>query len=249
MADVRASELIAKFESMIADKWGYILGKTHEMWSEAKQKNYNAAYKDNSKYAMSVKYGHKWYGHWVTDCSGAFAYWYKQLGGEMYHGSNTMYRSYCTAKGQLKGGKRTDGKELKPGTAVFTGTEDEHGHVGLYIGGGYVIEAKGAAYGVVKSKVTESRWTYWGELKGTIFDAGGDTPAPEPAPAPTPKKGEAVVTGKNVALRWGPTTSAPVITRIPTGTVVTVATPPDDWECIEYGGKKGYMMKEFIREG
>ena len=59
----------------------------------------------------------------------------------------------------------------------------------------------------------------------------------------------ATVTGKNVALRYGPTTSAGVILRIATGKTVKLATPPGDWEHVEYGGRAGYMMKEFIREG
>ena len=40
--------------------------------------------------------------------------------------------------GELKTGKRTDGKELKPGTAVFcyNETKKNRSHVGLYIGNG-----------------------------------------------------------------------------------------------------------------
>ena len=37
-------------------------------------------------------------------------------------------------------------------------------HVGVYIGGGYVIEARGHAYGVVKTKVEDRPWTHWGKL-------------------------------------------------------------------------------------
>ena len=41
-------------------------------------------------------------------------------------------------------------------------------YVGLYIGEGKVIEAKGTAYGVVTSKIG-SGWTHWGELKGVDY--------------------------------------------------------------------------------
>ena len=57
------------------------------------------------------------------------------------------------------------------------------------------------------------------------------------------------VTGKNVALRAGTSTETKVITRIPTGTIAYRASLPDDWEYISYSGKKGFMMKEFIKEG
>lgn len=36
-----------------------------------------------------------------VDCSGAFTYAYKKLGGNMVHGSNTMWRQYATEKGKL----------------------------------------------------------------------------------------------------------------------------------------------------
>ena len=35
------------------------------------------------------------------------------------------------------------------------------GHVGIYIGGGYAIEAMGTRYGVVKTRVANRNWTGW----------------------------------------------------------------------------------------
>ena len=184
----------------------------------------------------------------MTDCSGLFAWAFKQLGGYMYHGSNTMYNKYCTDKGMLSGGKRSDGKELKAGTSVYTGTEGKHGHVGLYIGNGYVIEAMGAKNGVVKSKVSEDKWTYWGELKGVDY-GGSPQPQPTPTPTPTPAKGEAIVTGKNLALRQGPSTKCHVITRIPTGKTVKLVDQPSDWTYVKYGNNEGFVMNKYIKKG
>ena len=167
---ISTKDLIDKFQYAIDNKWGYIYGQAGDMWTLAKQ---NAATR-----AQTVEYGRQWIGHYVADCSGLFSWAFKKLGGYMYHGSNTMYKSYCTANGAMKNGKRTDGQELKPGTAVFTGTETEHGHVGLYIGNGIVIEAESTKNGVIKSKVTKSKWTWWGELKGVDY---GTAPASEPA--------------------------------------------------------------------
>ena len=36
------------------------------------------------------------------------------------------------------------------------------GHVGVYIGDGNVVEAKGHKYGVVKSELCKGHWTHWG---------------------------------------------------------------------------------------
>lgn len=38
------------------------------------------------------------------------------------------------------------------------------GHVGVYIGGGYVIEAMGTKYGVVKTEVEGRGWSGWCKL-------------------------------------------------------------------------------------
>lgn len=234
MADIKATDLIAKFQYALDNRWGYIWGTAGVKWTAEKQK---AATRE-----QTVKYGSKWIGHYVADCSGLFSWAFKQLGGYIYHGSNTMYDKYCNVKGTFKNGKRTDGLDLKPGTALFTGTTNNKGHVGLYIGNGYVIEAQGTQAGVVRSKSSLAKWTYWGELKGCIY-------SPTPQPVPPPEPGYAVVTGKNVALRTGPTTKANIIIRIPTGNTVKIEKPPDGWEYVSWNGKTGWMMKEFLKEG
>lgn len=38
------------------------------------------------------------------------------------------------------------------------------GHVGVYVGGGYVIEARGHAYGVVKTRLAARPWRQWGKI-------------------------------------------------------------------------------------
>lgn len=40
----------------------------------------------------------------------------------------------------------------------------KEGHVGIYIGGGYAIEAMGTKYGVVKTLVSGRGWSKWGKL-------------------------------------------------------------------------------------
>ena len=184
---ISTSALIEKFKKALADKWGYIWGTAGEKWTAAKQANLEKttdADRENSR-----KYGSKWIGHMVADCSGLFSWAFKQLGGYMYHGSDTMYRKYCTAKGELKSGKRTDGQGLKPGTAVFVwkDSKGKYTHVGLYIGGVMVIEAKGAQAGVTTSKITDSKWTNWGELKNVDYTGIAPEPAPEPEPTPVKK--------------------------------------------------------------
>lgn len=258
MAMITTADLIAKFYYALNNNWGYILNTWHTMWTKSLQdsklnymvkkygsgwKNSAAAKKDSCYYA--ALYGSKWIGHWVTDCSGLFYWSFKELGGYMYHGSNTMWRSYCSAQGKLVNGKRADGLELKPGTAIFVLKNDtDRSHVGLYIGDGKIIEASGTQKGVIISYVTDNKWKEWGELKGVIYDGSIPAPAPTPVDPPTPAIGSAVVNDVKVAIRSAPSTSGTVLTRVDKGERVQVL--DSDWTKVSYQGKTGYMMTKFL---
>lgn len=167
---IQAQKLIETFQYMYDNNWGYIWGKYGQLWTEKQQK---AATRETT-----VKYGARWIGHYVTDCSGAFYYAYKQFGEYIYHGSNTIWNKYCSAKGKLKAGAREDGQPIKPGTAVFLYDGTKRHHIGLYIGGDTCIEAKGTINGVTISRL--SHWDEWGELRDV--DYSNVTPVNIPVP-------------------------------------------------------------------
>ena len=56
-------------------------------------------------------------------------------------------------------------KDIAKGLAVW-----RDGHIGVYIGGGYVIEAMGTKYGVVKTKLSERSFTNWLEIPYIDYD-------------------------------------------------------------------------------
>ena len=172
-----AQQLIEQFQFALDNHWGYIWGTYGHTWTETRQKNLETKYaSDPVKYAdykNGAKYGQKWIGHTVSDCSGLFYWAFKKLNQKMYHGSNTIWKSYTTNKSTLKNGKRTDGKEIKPGSAVFLNDNGNRHHIGLYIGNNTVIEAKSTQAGVVKS--TLARWNETGELKGVEYEVDSTT--------------------------------------------------------------------------
>ncbi len=71
-----------------------------------------------------------------------------------------------------------------PGLVLWTG-----GHIGIYVGGGYAIEARGFSFGVVKTRVADRNWKKWGRLKakyisyvdGGVDPGTGGEPPKEPA--------------------------------------------------------------------
>ena len=83
---------------------------------------------------------------------------------------------------EIKGGMATFPKQ--PGALVFLS-----GHVGVYIGNGQVVEARGSDYGVVKTALTSRPWTHWGLCPWIEYHGAPaqDRPAQEP-PAKTPTK-------------------------------------------------------------
>ncbi len=178
---INPQDLIAKFRFALDNHWGYIWGKAGQIWTAAEQAR--------ATRPQTVQYGSKWIGQHVVDCSGLFYWAFRQLGGYIYHGSNSMFDKYLTAKGPLKNGKKGGSEALLPGTAVFTGDEANKGHVGLYCGNGVVIEAAGTQQGVITSKVTNKKWTYWGTLKGVEYHQEGGDQMPETI-RPTLRKGD-----------------------------------------------------------
>ena len=146
---IKASELMTSIRQAYAEKWGYIWGTRGQVWT---QKNQDAATRN-----MTKKYGQKWVGKRVADCSGLIKWAYQQHGGDIYHGSNTMYNE-CTETGPLAGKVR-----IRVGTAVFQNTNGKRGHVGVYNGGGMVIEEHGTQAGIIMSPL--ATWDEWGILK------------------------------------------------------------------------------------
>lgn len=64
-------------------------------------------------------------------------------------GADAMYEN-ATEKGEI------DTIPEIPGLAVW-----QEGHIGIYIGGGEVIEARGTQYGVVETQLADRGWTHW----------------------------------------------------------------------------------------
>ena len=187
--------------------------------------------------------GCKWYpgGKKVRmfDCRG-FTYWIlKQVyGWELMGGGATTQwdnASNWISRGEIA----TMPKDTLVCLFVRNPRNNKMEHTGFGFNNATVECSSGVQYFPTRNK----KWTHWG-IPACCKDI--PSPVPTPAPDPTPESGTAIVTGKKVALRYGPTKSAGVILRIDTGTKVNIVAPPEGWAHIYYGGKSGYMMKEFL---
>ena len=202
---MKAADLVEKFRYALDNGWGYIWGTAGILWTQARQKQkvdymvnkYGTSWQKNSEakndtYYRSALDGGKWIGHYVADCSGLFSWAFNKLGGYIAHGSNSIWKSYCVDRGNLVNGKRSDGKALQPGTAVFTDKNGDKTHIGLFIGNGKVIEAAGVDAGVCVSNVTAGKWKCWGELKKVEYESSGGGDEPEYLTIRRGSKGDSV---------------------------------------------------------
>lgn len=148
---------------------GYIWGTAGVMWSEAKQAALVKKYNSNPDYytdlKYSVKYGAKWAGHEVWDCSGLTKWAAAKHGISYHHGSNSMWNYDMKYKGELKAGM-----DLPEGAYVYTGNKDDKPHIGTYTGDGLVTEAAGSNAGCIQTKLHSGKWKYWGLGKGIEYD-------------------------------------------------------------------------------
>ena len=244
---VSAAAFIQQVTIPYVEHWGYIYGQWGAVWTYAKQ---NAATRK-----MTVMYGSKWVGRKVTDCSGLIRWALNQLGESIAHHALYQYTDYSAPKGRLINGLREDGTVPNPGTAVFLqGKESKIHHVGVYVGGGVCIEAKGTVYGVVTSKL--EHWDHWGELKMVDYSEAWtleegfviDPVTPENQQAGTILKATANNPNTWLKVRSGAGSEFSVAFKVERGTVVEVldAGEPEWWQ-IRYGGRIGWASAEYLR--
>ena len=139
-------------------KWGYIWGTSGQKWTQANQ--------DKATRDMTRRYGQKWVGHTVADCSGLFVYAYRQHGKKIYHGSNTIWEKYIVpeSKGALAGEIK-----IRYGSAVFQNVDGKRTHIGWYVGGGMCVEEHGTKAGCILSPL--ATWDEYGELVDQDYSA------------------------------------------------------------------------------
>lgn len=94
----------------------------------------------------------KWIGKQVFDCGGLLDHKF---------GINTTAQGYytkCSQRGTIATIQKTAGVLV----FMYSGSNGFMTHVGIYVGDGLVVEARGADFGVVLTKLSDRAWTHWG---------------------------------------------------------------------------------------
>ena len=231
---IPAEALAQTVRRALDEGWGYIWGTSGQLWTAADQRA--------ATETAAARYGARWIGHRVADCSGLIRWAFRALGGDIYHGSDTMFRRYTVENGPLRQGRRADGRELPAGAAVFiySAASGKYEHVGLYAGGGQVIEAKGTRSGVVASPVT-ARWTHWGLLKGVDYGAARKEEDMDNTYLVTAES------GSWVRLRSEPSTEGRDLAHVPLGSLLQGGPAENGWAEVRWQGERGFMQAKFLR--
>ena len=197
------------------------------------------------------------------DCSGLFVKMFRDQGGKIYHGSNTIFREYCTETGKL-----TSEKQLQEGMAVFKlkswkdtdsgnrwygKTPGNLSHIG-YVASVNPLKIIHASTGpmCVTTDTAVGKWAYWGKLKNVNY---GSEPSPEPSPSPTPEpEPEPTKTmyvyaenGKPVNMRTKADIHSALVEKVPVGaSVIWQKEDGAGWAYVKYHGKTGWMLECFL---
>jgi hypothetical protein len=152
---MKAADFVRKIQAQVGTGYWYGCYVGHigsEALLASKSKQYPSQYT-----AAYISKCRRWLGKSVTDCVGLIkgVVWQADFGGKYQSASdlsaNGMYAK-CTVRGPIATIPE------KPGVLVW-----KDGHVGVYVGGGGVVESRSVEWGVVRTFLKDRPWTNWGE--------------------------------------------------------------------------------------
>lgn len=138
--------------------WGYVLCTYGQVLSRSMFEAKLAQYPDDIEPYKDFILSH-WLGKRTADCIGLIKgyCWFNPDSDTIGYATNGMpdisteqIYSWASQKGSMSSMPEV------PGIILW-----KKGHVGIYIGGGYVIEALGTRYGVIRRSVSSGGWTHW----------------------------------------------------------------------------------------
>ncbi len=238
MAEKTNTGLVAYAKAQVGNPYWY--GTYGQVATESLYNSKKKQYASTGYYTKWSDYSEQ-YGKRVHDCVGL-------IKGYLWSDSPTSVPKYsksqdksasgmysvATEKGNISTFPETSGILLFKGDSV-----SKIHHVGIYSDDGYVYEAKGHEYGVVKTKYKASEWDYWAQcpycvndVEASVKEASTGETVTATVATVTEKKatesakaydkslaGTYVVTG-NLNMRNGAGTGKAIMTVLPKGTKV-----------------------------
>lgn len=175
-----------------------------------------------------------------SDCIGLMKgyLWTREDGTQKYDASTDVNTGGLFSRATVKGVISTIPEV--PGLMVY-----KDGHVGVHEGNGSVVEARGFASGVVRSKIADTAWTHWVAAPWLSYEGYEDllTGGPETFPY------HAQVTTRVSPLNlWNSPAKTTSYAQVARGDTVTVLGRGDvvGWYWAEKDGKKGQADGQYL---
>ena len=234
---IRAADLVEY--ALKAVGGGYIYGSRGQVCSRKLREDCAAANPSQAHNILVV--GERWDGHRVWDCSGIMRGAWTTLAAYKSGGATTIYNKWCSRKGTI------DTMPDVPGTFVCRGTPTNMAHIGVYVGKGMVVDARGTKQGVLYGRLASypAGWTHWCQADDVDFDAV------EPSPVVVEQAlwtgAIKTKTGGGISL-WADNTKRLAVCKVPDGAAVDVLDDPDSkgFARCRYNGRTGMADTQYI---
>ena len=184
----------------------------------------------------------KWDGLQVFDCATLIREAFEAAGIKKGSGATTIWKTWPF----IEKGTIDTLPVNEPGIALFVSEgKDKMAHIGITIGGGLAVDARGSAFGVLLGPVSSHKWTHWGRFADVNYQAARpDLPAVLPG----------VVATKSGALnvRAQPNASALVLGKLPKGEALAVYKDGQtqvNWLKVYYAGGPAWVQARYITVG
>lgn len=217
---------------------GYVWGATGYVLTQSKLNDLIKQYPD---YVSQSKNG-KWLGKQVFDCAQFTRYAMKEVGITLVSGASSQWKK---TDWEQKGTIDTLPKDKVCILYRESPEANPMQHTGIYLGDGYVMDARGSSSGVVYSKLSSYKWTHWAIPKGLYDDLEIVEPPKEVLPVLYQAKVVAE-SGSTVRMRERASSSADILKSIKLNEIVDVIEELDEWTKIVYNNQTGYMMSKFL---
>jgi len=154
----KACEIVAFVMKAAAENWGYVLGGQGEIYTKELAEKWGNRKRSGKTLYYFVSQCAPWFGRKIVDCSGLIVEAMRSGGASYYDRSANTFRAQFVESGSIKSIPEI------PGLAVW-----RKGHIGVYVGNGKVVEARGYKYGVVTTNVFDRGWSLWGKLRDVDY--------------------------------------------------------------------------------
>jgi|GEM_PF-2424275 len=161
-----------------------------------------------ARYQQDIKNGES-----CADCIGLMkGYLWEKDGKSVYDGNTDVNTTGLYNRATIKG--LIGSMPEVPGLIVY-----KSGHVGVYEGNGSVIEAKGFANGIIRSRLTDTAWTHWIAFPWISYEGYESLITPGAGGFPYTAK---VVTNSTPLNIWTNASKKASLAQVPKGDTLTV---------------------------